>query len=138
MPAAKMYICVITINPIKKFITTDLRPLRALFFILLLVTSRTAISQNTRVDSLIQWVEEHPHNDSARIHAMHTISYLLSESDIAKSFIYYSMVSRLSDSLNFTYGKALGNINLGILLSSAGNLQSSTEANRETGQRRPL
>jgi len=129
MPAAKMYICVITINPIKKFITPDLRPLRALFFILLLLTSRTAISQNTRVDSLIQWVEEHPHNDSARIHAMHTISYLLSESDIAKSFIYYSMVSRLSDSLNFTYGKALGNINLGILLSSAGNLQSSTEAN---------
>ena len=35
----------------------------------------------------------------------------------------------MSDSLNFTYGKALGNINLGILLSSAGNLQSSTEAN---------
>ncbi|HET7003071.1 MAG TPA: histidine kinase [Puia sp.] len=81
------------------------------------------------MDSLIRWVDEHPHNDSARIHAMHTISYLLSESDIAKSFTYYSMVSRLSDSLNFTYGKALGNINLGILLSSAGNLQSSTEAN---------
>ena len=60
---------------------------------------------------------------------MHTISYLLSESDIGKSFTYYSMVSRLSDSLNFTYGKALGNINLGILLSSSGKLQSSTEAN---------
>src|SRR3982751_3357135 len=60
---------------------------------------------------------------------MHTISYLLSESDVAKSYTYYSMVSRLSDSLNFTYGKALGNINLGILLSSSGNLQSSTDAN---------
>ena len=129
MIAEKLYICIISRDPIKKFITPSLRPLRALFFLLLLLVSRTGFSQNTRVDSLIKWVDEHPHNDSARIHAMHTISYLLSESDIAKSFTYYSLVSRLSDSLNFTYGKALGNINLGILLSSAGNLQSSTEAN---------
>ncbi|HEX3080658.1 MAG TPA: hypothetical protein VHQ04_09350, partial [Puia sp.] len=116
-------------KPDKELYSPWPRPLRALFFIFLVFTSRNALSQNTRVDSLIQWVEEHPRNDSARIHVMHTISYLLSESDIARSFTYYSMVSRLSDSLNFTYGKALGNINLGILLSSSGNLQSSTEAN---------
>jgi len=97
MIAEKLYICVISRDPIKKFITPSLRPLRALFFLLLLLTSRSGHSQNTRVDSLIKWVDEHPHNDSARIHAMHTISYLLSESDIAKSFTYYSLVSRLSD-----------------------------------------
>ena len=129
MIAEKLYICIKSRDPLKKFITPSLQPLRALFFLLLLLTARSAVSQNTRVDSLIEWVEEHPHNDSARIHAMHTISYLLSESDIGRSFTYYSMVSRLSDSLNFTYGKALGNINLGILLSSSGNLQSSTKAN---------
>lgn len=129
MLAAKLYIRIISIDPIKKFIAPSLRPLRALFFLLLVITTHKAFSQNTRVDSLILWVEEHPRNDSAKIHVMHTISYLLSESDIARSFTYYSMVSRLSDSLNFTYGKALGNINLGILLSSSGNLQSSTEAN---------
>jgi len=59
---------------------------------------------------------------------MHTISYMLSESDVSRSFAYYGMVSRLSDSLNFTYGKALGNINLGILLSSSGNFEASTNA----------
>jgi hypothetical protein len=128
MIAAKMYTC-ITIDSIKKLITPSLRPLRALFFLLLLTTPRSVAAQTTRVDSLIKWVETHPRNDSARIHAMHTISYLLSESDVSRSFAYYGMVSRLSDSLNFTYGKALGNINLAILLSSSGNLESSTEAN---------
>ncbi len=59
---------------------------------------------------------------------MHRISYLLSETDVNKSFAYYEMVSKLSDSLNFPYGKALANINLGILLSSAGNFESSTKA----------
>ena len=83
MIAEKLYI-IISRDPIKKFITPSLRPLRALFFLLLLLTTRAAVSQNTRVDSLIQWVDEHPHNDSARIHAMHTISYLLSESDIGR------------------------------------------------------
>ncbi len=58
---------------------------------------------------------------------MHRISYLLSESDVTRSFAYYGMVSRLSDSLNFTYGKALGNINLGILLSSSGNFEVQHE-----------
>src|SRR5437763_14874794 len=111
MLAEKLYICIIAIIAIKKFITPDLRPLRALFFLLLLFTSRDAISQNTRVDSLIKWVDEHPHNDSARIHAMHTISYLLSESDIVKSFNYSSMVSKLSDLLNFTYAQRQVNIN---------------------------
>src|ERR1700712_4862787 len=52
-----------------------------------------------------------------------------SEKYVSRSFAYYEKVSSLSDSLNFTYGKALGNINLGILLSSSGNLQSSTDAN---------
>ncbi|HZZ76208.1 MAG TPA: hypothetical protein VFE04_09790, partial [Puia sp.] len=83
MLAAKLYIHIISRDPIKKFIAPSLRPLRALFFLLLVFTSQKALSQNTRVDSLILWVEEHPRNDSARIHAMHTISYLLSESDIA-------------------------------------------------------
>src|SRR5664279_513134 len=129
MIAEKLYICIIIREPIKKFITPSLQPFRALFFLLLLFIARAATAQSTRVDSLIQWVDEHPHNDSARIHAMHTISYLLSESDVGRSFTYYSMVSRLSDSLNFTYGKALGNINLAILLSSSGNLQFSTDAN---------
>jgi Histidine kinase len=114
---------------IKKFIAPRLRPFRALFFLFLFqLITPTANSQMLSVDSLIRLVDAHPKNDSAKIHWMHTISYILSESDVSRSFAYYGMVSRLSDSLNFTYGKALGNINLGILLSSSGNFEASTNA----------
>src|SRR5258705_12360544 len=98
---------------IKKFIPPNLRPLRALFFLFLsALFSHPAGAQTINADSLIRWVNEHPTNDSVRIHRMHTISYVLSETDVPKSFAYYEMVSRLSDSLNFTFGKALVNINL--------------------------
>ncbi len=113
---------------VKKFITPDLRPLRALFFLFFLTAVRPVHAQPSPVDSLIQWVESHPHNESLRIHMMHRISYMLSETDVSKSFAYYERVSYLSDSLHFTYGKALANINLGILLSSSGNFESSTKA----------
>ena len=115
-------------NIVKKFITPNLRPLRALFFLFLIFISPPVFAQTHLADSLIRWVNEHPQNDSERIAKMHKISYILSESDVKKSFEYYGMVSRLSDSLNFTYGKALGNINLGILLISAGNFEASTNA----------
>ncbi len=128
MIADKPNTCANSIH-IKKFITPSLRPSRALFFLFLfLASARHVNSQITSVDSLIRLVEQHPANDSTKIHWMHTISYMLSESDVARSFAYYGMVSRLSDSLNFTYGKALGNINLGILLSSSGNFEASTNA----------
>ena len=114
---------------IKKLITPSLRPSRALFFLFFFFSfSIITRSQTNSVDSLIKLVNQRPVNDSTKIHWMHTISYMLSESDVARSFAYYGMVSRLSDSLNFTYGKALGNINLGILLSSSGNFEASTNA----------
>ena len=114
---------------IKRLTTPKPQLFRALFFLLLLLSvSPEARSQDSYVDSLIHWVDTHPRNDSARIHTMHTISYMLSEKDVSRSFEYYERVSRLSDSLNFTYGKALGNINLGILLFNAGNFQSSNKA----------
>jgi hypothetical protein len=127
MIAWKMNTC-LTKDDVKKLITPGLRPLRALFFLLTFVFTATAFAQKSHVDSLIEWVETHPHNDSARIRTMHSISYMLSESDVKRSFYYYGLVSRLSDSLNFTFGKALGNINLGILLSSSGNFEASTKA----------
>ena len=42
MIAEKSYICIISRDPIKKFITPSLRPFRALFFLLFLLTARTA------------------------------------------------------------------------------------------------
>jgi len=116
------------IRAVKKFITPDLRLLRALFFFFLLVASSYGKAQKSTLDSLIHLVETYPHNDSAKIRMMHSISRILVESDVSKSFAYYEQVSNLSDSLHFTYGKALANINLGLLLSSAGNFESSTNA----------
>ena len=116
------------IRIVKKFKTPDLRLLRALFFFFLLVASSYGKAQKSTLDSLIHLVETYPRNDSAKIRMMHTISRMLVESDISKSFAYYEQVSNLSDSLHFTYGKALANINLGLLLSSAGNYESSTNA----------
>jgi Histidine kinase len=117
-------------NDVKLFITPKPRTLRALFFLFLFsLMCRPVAAQNSyNVDSLILWVNAHPHNDSTRIHCMHRISYLLSETDVNKSFAYYELVSKLSDSLHFTYGRALASINLGILLSSSGNFESSTKA----------
>jgi anti-sigma regulatory factor (Ser/Thr protein kinase) len=115
---------------IKRFITPDLRPLRALFFLfVILATLLPAAAQRSfYVDSLIKFVAGHPENDSVKILMMHRISYILSESDVELSTAYYQRVSSLSDSLNFTYGKALANINLGILHSSSGNYESSAKA----------
>ena len=77
---------------------------------------------------MIRWIAHHSPADSLKILTLHRISYNLSETDVEKSFAYYERVSALSDSLHFTYGKSLASINLGILLSSAGNFESSTEA----------
>lgn len=84
--------------------------------------------QTKLVDSMINWITTHPKIDSQYIQTLHRISYRLSENDIKKSFEYYEKVSTLSDSLNFTYGKAIAQINLGILLASSGNFEASNNA----------
>lgn len=89
---------------------------------------QSAFAQTRFVDSLIQYIKDHPKIDSQHIATLHRISYRLSEKDIKRSFVYYEKVAALSDSLNFTYGKALAQINLGILLSSSANFEASNNA----------
>ena len=83
---------------------------------------------NTVADSIIRWNKAHPSIDSQYIINLHKISYRLSETDIKRSFYYYQEVSRLSDSVQFVYGKALAQINLGILLSNSANFEASNNA----------
>ncbi|MBS1738327.1 MAG: histidine kinase [Bacteroidetes bacterium] len=85
-------------------------------------------SQSRYVDSLVDWVDQHSRIDSQYILTLHRISYRYSENNIQKAFKYYERVFSLSDSLNFTYGKSLAQINLGILLSVTGNFMNSNEA----------
>src|SRR5450631_4111254 len=104
MIAETLNICV------KKFHIPNLRPLRALFLVFLFfIFTGTATAQSFNVDTLINQLDTGHFNDSTRIHMMHRISYLLSETDVNRSFAYYERVSRQSDSLHFTFGKALAN-----------------------------
>jgi len=111
----------------KILITPHPNHLRALFFFFSLFFSFSASAQST-LDSLIDWVNTHPHNDSIRVHKLHRISYMLSETDVSRAFEYYKKVEAISDSMNFTFGKAIAQVNLGILLTSSGNFESSTNA----------
>src|SRR5450432_856817 len=115
-----------THNVLKKFIT--LNPRVRTLFLLFFLSIQAVFSQTREVDSLVHLLNTKTLDDSTRIYIMHHISYKLSETDLKKSYEYYERVSSLSDSLNFTYGKALGNINLVILLSACGNFDSGTKA----------
>jgi hypothetical protein len=77
---------------------------------------------------MIHWVKAHPTIDSEYILTLHRISFRYSEKNIHKSFEYYEKVSNLSDSLNYTYGKALSQINLGLLLFTSANYDASNSA----------
>ncbi|HEY4156095.1 MAG TPA: histidine kinase [Puia sp.] len=112
---------------IREFLFPCIR-LRVLLVCLFLTGSHWLPAQSAYVDSMIRWAESHPRTDSQKIRTLHRISYMLSETDVNRSFAYYEQVSSLSDSLHFIFGKALASINLGILLSSAGNFESSTKA----------
>ena len=85
-------------------------------------------AQTKLIDSLTDWIKMHPAIDSQYIITLHRISYRLSENDVKKSFAYYEKVVALSDSLDFTYGKSLAQINLGILLYNSANFDASNKA----------
>ncbi len=87
-----------------------------------------ANGQGKFVDSLIGWINKNPVVDSQYIQTLHRISYRLSEKDADGAYYYYEKVSKLSDSLNFTFGKSLAQINLGILHYSYGNLVASNNS----------
>lgn len=86
------------------------------------------LAQDSYADSLERWIADHPAVDSLHIVNLHRLSYRLSESNVQASFTYYEKVSRYSTELNFTYGKSLAQINLGILLAGSANFDASTQA----------
>lgn len=101
---------------------------RVIVFLLLICFSSDIFAQQKIVDSLVDWINKNPTIDSQYIQTLHRISYQLSEKDVNRSFHYYEKVSTLSDSLNFVFGKALAQINLGILLFNSANFDASNSA----------
>jgi hypothetical protein len=112
----------------KTFVEKTFVKKNILLFFLAVFFSVNTMAQGKYVDSLLNWINTHPKIDSLHIQTLHRISYRLSEKDVKKSFDYYKNVSALSDSLHFIYGKALAQINLGILLYNSGNFESSNNA----------
>lgn len=92
------------------------------------VLLQSAVAQNRIVDSMINWINTHTTVDSQYILTLHRISYRGIDQDLKRSFAYYEKVSYYSDSLHFTYGKALAQINLGILFSFSANYDASNKA----------
>ena len=97
-------------------------------FLLLCLTGNLFAQENHFVDSLINWVKTHPKIDSQYIQTLHRISYRYSEKDINKSYFYFQRVESLSDSFHFTFGKALAQINLGLLFTSSASFDASNNA----------
>lgn len=79
------------------------------------------------IEGLIDWLNTHP-VDSVWVLNAHKVSYRSSETDVKQSFAYYEKVSIASDSMNFTYGKALAQINLALLLFNSANFDASNKA----------
>ena len=97
-------------------------------FLLIFCFNNHINGQGKFVDSLKDWINKNPVIDSQYIQTLHRISYRLSEKDVSRAYYYYENVSRLSDSLDFTFGKSLAQINLGILHYNFGNLIASNNA----------
>ncbi len=76
----------------------------------------------------MDWINKNPKVDSQYIQTLHRLSYRYSEKEVKKSYDYYQQVAALSDSLNFTFGKALAQINLGILLFNSASFTASNNA----------
>jgi len=101
---------------------------RTIFFILVFCFSGKIGAQSLGVDSMIHWLSVHNKVDSQYILTLHRVSRLSIDKDLKQSFTYYEKVSYYSDSLNYTYGKALAQINLGLLFAKSANFYASNNA----------
>jgi tetratricopeptide (TPR) repeat protein len=104
--------------------------LKRIFIIAVLCffTCNIFAQEGNYIDSLLNWIKMHPTIDSQYIQTLHRLSYRYSEKDVKKSYHYYQQVSQISDSLNFTFGKSLAQINLGLLLLNSASFDASNTA----------
>lgn len=99
-----------------------------LFTVLFYCLPQNLLAQDKLVDSMINWANNYHKVDSQYVVTLHKISYRLSERDVKTSYEYFKNTAYYSDSINFTYGKSLAQINLGILFSNSANFDASNDA----------
>ncbi|MEP6725395.1 MAG: histidine kinase [Bacteroidota bacterium] len=86
------------------------------------------VAQNKTVDSLLNWIKNHPKIDSQYIITLHRISWRSVDENLKQSFAYYDKVSYYSDSMHFLFGKGLAQVNLGVLFNKSANFDASNKA----------
>ena len=86
------------------------------------------VAQNKTVDSLLNWIKNHPKIDSQYIITLHRISWRSVDENLKQSFAYYDKVSYYSDSMHFIFGKGLAQVNLGVLFNKSANFDASNKA----------
>lgn len=95
--------------------------------LLLYFFSTAALCQNRYVDSLQNWLQGHPEQDTSRVMATHRLSYRLSEINPSKAWQYAKESEILATKIGFTKGICLSNINYAILETNEGNFKNSAE-----------
>jgi tetratricopeptide (TPR) repeat protein len=85
-------------------------------------------AQNKLLDSLVKVAQTAKQHDSNYVLNLHRISFRFSEINPSTSFLYAKEVKRLADSLNWTKGQCLAQINFALIYSGAGNYDLSNSA----------
>ena len=96
--------------------------------ILINCLAQALVAQNKIVDSLLNWIKNHPKIDSQYIITLHRISWRSVDENLKQSFAYYDKVSYYSDSMHFNFGKGLAQVNLGVLFNKSANFDASNKA----------
>ena len=109
----------------------------------LMLTSRDAISQQSSVDSLINVLQENPSQDTARVNVLNEVAYKLFSLDIDKTKEYAEEARDLATKLEFLKGLAESLRILGIYNYFKSNYpealsyyQQALEVNKELGDNR--
>ena len=84
-------------------------------------------AQNRMVDSLKNWLIEHPKQDSLRVLNLHRLSYRLSEIDLTAAWKYANEAQALAKKLNNKVSLCQSFINYGINEANDGNYAKSQE-----------
>ncbi|WP_298758077.1 tetratricopeptide repeat protein [uncultured Psychroserpens sp.] len=101
--------------------------LKSLLFLYILFFSSVVIAQNKVIDSLINDVANHNKLDSTKVNLLYKVAFSSFQSNLDLTKLYLQRVEHLSDSLDYTKGKAKASYLRGILENRQSNYSKSLE-----------
>jgi signal transduction histidine kinase len=100
---------------------------RQILLLFLIFTCNISFAQNAYVDSLKNWIKQHPKEDSLAIVNYYQLSYRLAEVDPIEAWKYAYEVDKLAIKAKIKTGHAMSKINFGLLERLDGNYVRSLE-----------